>query len=79
MAEKSPIEHVVLIIKGNHCFDNYFGTFSGANGAKLKHSPNPPPQDPDHRHGAWLTRKKIAVRAVHAQSPDAHRCRFPDH
>ena len=27
-----PIEHVVLIIKENHSFDNYFGTLPGANG-----------------------------------------------
>ncbi len=31
----NPIQHVVLIIKENHCFDNYFGTFPGANGATL--------------------------------------------
>src|ERR1700757_39034 len=57
-----PIEHVVIIIKENHCFDNYFGTFPAANGAKLSRSPNPPPQDPNHRHDAWLTRKTTAVR-----------------
>jgi phospholipase C len=57
------VEHVVLIIKENHCFDNYFGTFPGANGATYPHSPNPPPHDPDHRHPAWLTRKTTAVKA----------------
>jgi phospholipase C len=57
-----PLEHVVIFIKENHCFDNYFGTFPGANGAKLERSPNPPPQDPNHRHDAWLTRKTTAVR-----------------
>jgi phospholipase C len=57
------VEHVVLIIKENHCFDNYFGTFPGANGATYPRSPNPPPQDPDHRHPAWLTRKTTAVKA----------------
>jgi phospholipase C len=62
VASSSPIKHVVLIIKENHCFDNYFGTFPGANGAKLERSPNPPPHDPDHRHEAWLTRKTTAVR-----------------
>ncbi len=56
-----PIEHVVFLIKENHCFDNYFGTFPGANGAKLAHSPNPPPQDPNHNHAHWLTRKQTAV------------------
>src|SRR5262249_5120338 len=59
-----PIEHVVIIIKENHCFDNYFGTFPGANGAKLPRSPNPPPQDPIHRHDACLTRKTPAVRQI---------------
>ncbi|HEX9247516.1 MAG TPA: alkaline phosphatase family protein, partial [bacterium] len=62
MAAKSPIEHVVLIVKENHAFDNYFGAFPGANGMALPHSPNPPAQDPDHRHGAWLTRKQTAAR-----------------
>src|SRR5436309_12129943 len=58
---KRPIEHVVIIVKENHGFDNYFGTFPGANGAKLPRSPNPPHQDPNHRHDAWLTRKTTAV------------------
>ena len=69
MAPKGPIEHVVLIIKENHCFDNYFGTFPGANGERMPRSPNPPPKDPDHRHGAWLTRKTTAVRQQFAE-PD---------
>jgi len=28
-----PIKHVVIIVKENHTFDNYFGTFPGAEGA----------------------------------------------
>src|SRR6266851_5732859 len=56
------IEHVVLIIKENHCFDNYFGTFPGAKGMAMPRSPNPPPHDPNHRHEAWLTRQTTAVR-----------------
>src|SRR5882762_2122390 len=56
-----PIEHVVIIVKENHGFDNYFGTFPGATGAKLPRSPNPPHQDPNHRHDAWLTRRTTAV------------------
>src|SRR2546425_10423271 len=55
------IEHVVIIVKENHGFDNYFGTFPGAAGARLPRSPNPPHQDPNHRHDAWLTRKTTAV------------------
>jgi phospholipase C len=60
---KPPIEHVVIIVKENHGFDNYFGSFHGANGAQLPRSLNPPPHDPDHTHGAWLTRAATAVRA----------------
>lgn len=59
----NPIQHVVIIVKENHTFDNYFGTFPGAEGVTLPRSPNPPPVDPDHRHGAWLTRKSTAVKA----------------
>lgn len=52
----SPIEHIVVIVKENHTFDNYFGSFSGANGQTLVHASNPPPADPDHRHQAWMNR-----------------------
>jgi phospholipase C len=31
MAPQGPIEHVVVIFKEKHCFDNYLGTFAGAN------------------------------------------------
>jgi len=58
----NPLQHVVIIVKENHCFDNYFGTFPGVEGAKMTRSPNPPTKDPDHRHSAWLTRNKTAVR-----------------
>jgi len=58
----SKIQHVVIIVKENHSFDNYFGTFPGANGATLARSPNPPLKDPSHTHAAWLTRQATAVR-----------------
>ena len=56
------IKHVVIIVKENHTFDNYFGTFPGANGARMARSPNPPPRDSPHTHAAWLTRQTTAVR-----------------
>jgi phospholipase C len=31
-AASAPIKHVVVIMEENHSFDNYFGTFPGANG-----------------------------------------------
>jgi phospholipase C len=63
MTPAGTIGHVVIIVKENHAFDNYFGTFKGANGISLPRSSNPPPHDPDHRHQAWLTRKTTAVKA----------------
>jgi phospholipase C len=34
----NPIKHVVVIVQENHTFDNYFGTFPGANG--ISHAPS---------------------------------------
>jgi phospholipase C len=62
------IDRVVIIVKENHTFDNYFGTFPGANGMVMPRSPNPPPRDPDHRHSAWLTRQTTSVRQQFVES-----------
>ena len=43
----APIEHVVIIVKENHTFDNYFGRFPNAAGAELAQADNPPRTDPD--------------------------------
>ena len=48
-----PINHVVIITKENHTFDNYFGTFPGATGVALPHAADPHP-DQGHGHDAWL-------------------------
>jgi phospholipase C len=65
----NPIEHIVIIVKENHTFDNYFGTYPGANGdATLAHAPDPPPSDPPHDHKAWLGRAKGAVRQQYHES-----------
>ncbi len=65
---RSPIQHVVIIVKENHTFDNYFGTFPGANGIVLPHASDPV-ADPPHDHGAWLRRNgpKGAVRAQYTR------------
>ncbi len=60
----SKVEHIVIIVKENRTFDNYFGTFPGANGATLAKAANPPPSDPDHRHQAWMQRQKDTVHRV---------------
>lgn len=56
------IQHIVIIFKENHCFDNYFGTFPGANGTVMDKAQNPPTQDYNHRHSAWLKRNTDAPR-----------------
>lgn len=60
----SRIEHVVIIVKENHTFDNYFGSFPGANGTALARAANPPPDDPDHRHQAWMQRQNDSAHRV---------------
>jgi len=52
----APIEHVVIIVKENHTFDNYFGRFPNAAGAELAQADNPPRTDPDHKHQTWTAR-----------------------
>lgn len=47
------VQHVVIIVKENHTFDNYFGAFPGSAGKVLPHAPDPLP-DPLHDHAAWL-------------------------
>jgi phospholipase C len=62
-----PIEHVIVIVKENHTFDNYFGTFPGAAGnggiCKLKdgstftcpHAPDRTPRDLCHAHSCAIS------------------------
>jgi phospholipase C len=58
----TPIQHVVIIVKENHTFDNSFGTFPGVTGdATLPHAPDPSP-DHNHTHLAWLGRATGAAR-----------------
>lgn len=37
----TPIQHVVIMMMENHTFDNYFGTFPGANGVTLPRASDP--------------------------------------
>ena len=41
----NPIKHIVVIMQENHTFDNYFGTYPGANGIPKNACM---PLDPDH-------------------------------
>ena len=58
-AATNPIKHIIFFIKENRTFDNYFGTYPGANGATqatdsegnvvpLRHQPDSIPIDIDH-------------------------------
>jgi phospholipase C len=60
-----PIKHVVVVIKENHTFDNYFGSFPNAEGSTqcvtstgtiaCPHAPDSTPRDLDHSRTAALT------------------------
>jgi phospholipase C len=41
----NPIKHIIIIMQENHAFDNYFGTYTGANGLPKNVCM---PLDPDH-------------------------------
>jgi phospholipase C len=66
-ADSSPIQHVIIMIKENHSFDNMFGTFPGANGATTaqcgsKQVPlidTPDPLSGDINHDAFVGQKDI--------------------
>src|SRR5664279_3386595 len=60
------IQHIVYIVKENHTFDNYFGTFPGADGSTtgrlsngklvpLSHTPDPLLADIEHTPQAAQT------------------------
>jgi phospholipase C len=62
----TPIKHIIVIIKENHTFDNYFGSFPGAEGTstatlsngstiQVGRAPDNTPRDMDHSHSAALT------------------------
>src|SRR2546427_7529688 len=68
----SPIKHVVIIVKENHGYDNYFGRVPGGEGVRLPAGPNPPSRDPDHRHPAWLERDTTAPRVSFARHDIPH-------
>ncbi len=61
-----PIDHVVVFVKENHTFDNYFGSFPGADGNShcaladggtftCPHAPDSTPRDLCHSHSCALT------------------------
>ena len=66
---KGSFEHVVIILKENHTFDCYFGTFPGAEGnSTLAHASDPPTGRFSNNHAAWLARATKAVREQYHQA-----------
>ncbi len=64
LSRAMPIKHVVVIVKENHTFDNYFGSFPGAEGnttcvtasgtIPCPHAPDSTPRDLCHSHDCAL-------------------------
>jgi phospholipase C len=66
---KGSFEHIVIILKENHTFDCYFGTFPGAEGdSTLAHASDPPTGRFSNNHAAWLKRATTAVREQYHQA-----------
>ena len=66
---KGSFEHIVIILKENHTFDCYFGTFPGAEGTStLAHASDPPTGTFSNNHAAWLARATKAVRKQYHQA-----------
>ena len=63
MKPNNPIEQVVIIVKENHAFDNYFGTFPGANGITLPAASDPPASD-HRRHLSFAVAARQFPHAV---------------
>jgi len=58
----------VIIVKENHSFDNYFGSFPDVNGEKLPPAQDPPAGgDPRHDHAGWLERAAHAVKLQYSE------------
>src|SRR5260221_2990394 len=69
MKPHNPVEHVVIIVKENHSFDNYFGSFPGVNGSVLPAAKDPPTGgDPRHDHTGWLERATNAVKLQYKET-----------
>src|SRR5436305_15306814 len=63
-----PIQHVVIIVKENHTFDNYFGRFPGVDGdGNLAAASDPPSTDHPHEHAAWVKRASGAAKGRYDQ------------
>jgi phospholipase C len=49
-AASTPITHAIFVMFENHTFDNFFGSFPGANGVQMPEAPNPLIEDINHSY-----------------------------
>ena len=52
----TPIKHFLIIMQENHTFDNYFGTYPGANGFPPGTKMPVDPDDPNTEYVEWWGR-----------------------
>jgi len=77
---KGPIQHIVIIVKENHAFDNYFGRFPGADGdPNLALASDPPSADHPHDHAGWLRRAAGAARDQYDKKNIPNYWRYAQH
>lgn len=57
-----PIEHIVIILRENHSYDNYFGTFPGGKGKTVGRRCEDERQDPPHLREHALRGVSVDVR-----------------
>jgi phospholipase C len=67
-APKTPIEHVITLMQGDHSFDNYFGTYPGADGIPADTCM---PVDPTVRGGKCIKPFHIENQAIEDLSHSA--------
>ncbi len=63
-APSNPIQHIIFIIQENHSFDNYFGTYPGANNLS-----NAPPCCPTSLSGAAEPAQEIQPFHLNVSQP----------
>ncbi|MFZ0894408.1 MAG: alkaline phosphatase family protein [Candidatus Nitrosopolaris sp.] len=65
----SPIKHIVVIMQENRSFDNYFGTYPGANGIPKNVCM---PRDPDHANNSPCVKPFLSSTPVSEDMPHGY-------
>jgi len=65
---KGSFEHIVIILKENHTFDCYFGTFPGAEGDSTLAHASDPPTHPSARFPTIMRRGSHALKRLSASN-----------